>query len=56
MILYLERRNSEESMARQAREEERDATETIYEKVARLEDENRLLKRKLVELLEMHRH
>lgn len=42
-------------MAMQAREEERDARETIYEKVARLEEENRLLKLKLVEMLEMHK-
>lgn len=54
-MVYLQRRNSEEMLARQAREEERDASETIYEKVARLEEENRLLKLKLVEMLEMHK-
>lgn len=57
-MLYVERRNSEEMLTTPARivggEEERDAVETIYEKVARLEEENRLLRLKVVELLEMY--
>jgi len=57
-MLYVERRNSEEMSTTPARiiggEEERDAVETIYEKVARLEEENRLLRLKVVELLEIY--
>jgi len=55
MVRFIERRDSEEAQALQALEEKREATETMDEKIARLKEENRLLKLKLSELAELGR-
>jgi len=51
-MLYVKRRDSEEALALLALEMEREATESIYDKVARLKEENRSLKLKVRELME----
>lgn len=51
-MLYVKRRDSEKALALLALEMEREATESIYDKVARLKEEIRSLKLKVRELME----